>query len=332
LLLGLFPGLWECFNDSWNPRARWIYRNKLNPFRLNKLSPSQLKRTFKRVTPHVNQDIMDAECDALRKASKDMVAMYQSAMDTGLISNALIETWGDEITLELDLIETEEAQIKKMEIQIRDLYEQVHPQDHLGTIPGVGSTTAPVLLAAVGDVHRFHSAKGFRQWTGVVPSSHQSTNTQMRGLGITKAGPARVKRALYQAAQTARRYDPQLAAIYYRQMVEYGKTHKQATGAVMSHLASRIYTILKEDRPYELVDVDGSPVTMTESRQIIKERYTVPQEIRKMRRHHNYGTNATGREERQRTKANGAAIAPHRGATAFSRPSTESTISPTPVV
>ena len=150
----------------------------------------------------------------------------------------------------------------------------------------------------------------------------------MRGLGITKAGPARVKRALYQAAQAARRYDPQLAAIYFKQMVDYGKTHKQATGAVMSHLASRIYTVLKEDRPYELADVDGSSVSMEESRQIIKERYTVPQEIRKMRRHHNYGKNATRGEERQRTKANGAAIAPHRGPTAFSTPSTEPTISP----
>ena len=59
-------------------------------------------------------------------------------------------------------------------------------------------------------------------------------------------------------------------------MVEYGKTHKQAMGAVMSHLASRVYTVLKEDRPYELTDVDGSPVSMEESRQIIKERYTVP--------------------------------------------------------
>jgi len=96
----------------------------------------------------------------------------------------------------------------------------------------------------------------------------------------------------------------------------------------MSHLASRIYTVLREDRPYELADVDGRSVSMEESRQIIKERYTVPQEIRKMRRHHNYGKNATVRVERQRTKANGAAIAPHRGANAFSAPSTELTISP----
>ncbi len=40
-----------------------------------------------------------------------------------------------------------------------------------------------------------------------------------------------------------------MGAIYYRQMVELGKTHKQAMGVVMSHLASRVYTVLKEDRP-----------------------------------------------------------------------------------
>lgn len=101
----------------------------------------------------------------------------------------------------------------------------------------------------------------------------------MLGLGITKAGPARAKRALYQAAQAARRYDPQLAAVYFRQMVDYGKTHKQAMGTVMSHLASGIYTDLKEDRPYRLMDMDGRPITIQESRQIIKERYTVTQEI-----------------------------------------------------
>ena len=40
-----------------------------------------------------------------------------------------------------------------------------------------------------------------------------------------------------------------MGAIYYRQMVELGKTHQQAMGVVMSHLASRVYTVLKEDRP-----------------------------------------------------------------------------------
>ena len=40
LLLGWFPGLWDCFEDLWNPRARWVYRQKLNPCQLAKLAPS----------------------------------------------------------------------------------------------------------------------------------------------------------------------------------------------------------------------------------------------------------------------------------------------------
>jgi hypothetical protein len=42
--------------------------------------------------------------------------------------------------------------------------------------------------------------------------------------------------------------------------------------------------VLREDRPYQLQDVDGSPITPERARQIISERYTVPEEIRKRNR------------------------------------------------
>lgn len=51
-----------------------------------------------------------------------------------------------------------------------------------------------------------------------------------------------------------------------------------------------------------------------------------------MRRHHRYGKKASGWEDRHRTKENGAAVASHSGATAFSSPSTKPTISKTPLV
>ena len=46
---------------------------------------------------------MDTECDALLKASKDMVSIYQEAVAAAIISDALIQTWTQEIILELDL-------------------------------------------------------------------------------------------------------------------------------------------------------------------------------------------------------------------------------------
>jgi hypothetical protein len=38
--------------------------------------------------------------------------------------------------------------------------------------------------------------------------------------------------------------------------------------------------VLREDRPYELRDVDGRPVTPAQAKAIIAERYHVPNEVR----------------------------------------------------
>jgi hypothetical protein len=104
---------------------------------------------------------------------------------------------------------------------------------------------------------------------------------------MTKTGPKRVKLALYQAAEIARLWDPQLAKIYYDQMAHKGKPHTKAIGAVMSHLASRIHAVLTEQRDYVLRDVDGREVTAREARTIIQTQYKVPAEIRAERRARN---------------------------------------------
>ena len=101
---------------------------------------------------------------------------------------------------------------------------------------------------------------------------------------MTKAGPSMMKRSLYQAGNIARRYDPQLAHLYYREMVHQGKTHLQAMGAVMSHLAARILTVLRENRPYELRDAQGKLITQKMAVELIRSDYTVPEDIRQARR------------------------------------------------
>jgi len=75
-----------------------------------------------------------------------------------------------------------------------------------------------------------------------VPGAKQSSETESKGLRMTKAGPATMKWALYQAGQIGRQWDPQLASVYYRQMVHHGKNHKQAMGAVMSHMGARVFS------------------------------------------------------------------------------------------
>ena len=123
--------------------------------------------------------------------------------------------------------------------RIAELYRKLHPSDNLRTIPGVGEHTAPIFLAAVGDPARFPNQSAFANWEGVVPGARQSSNVEAKGLRMTKAGPSIMRMALYQAGDIGRRWDPQLAAVYYREMVYHGKNHRQAMGAVMSHLGSQ---------------------------------------------------------------------------------------------
>lgn len=72
--------------------------------------------------------------------------------------------------------------------------------------------------------------------------------------------------ALHLAADTARRWDPHLADLYRRLMVERGRTHTQALCAVASHLIGRVWAVARENRPYQWRDLDGNPITRDQAR------------------------------------------------------------------
>jgi hypothetical protein len=64
-------------------------------------------------------------------------------------------------------------------------------------------------------------------------------------------------------------------------MVHKGKHHIQAVCACATHLLDRALAVLREDKPYELRDVGGTPVSVAHGREIVLERYQVPEEVRR---------------------------------------------------
>ena len=114
----------------------------------------------------------------------------------------------------------------------------------------------------------------------MIPRSSQTGASEAKGMPISQASPDLVKKFAFMGAETARLRDPQIASIYYDQIVRYGKHHTQAVCTCATHLLDRIWTILKEDRPYELRDVDGTPVTPEQAHDLITTRYTVTPELR----------------------------------------------------
>jgi hypothetical protein len=119
-----------------------------------------------------------------------------------------------------------------------------------------------------------------------------------------------MRMGLYQAGDIGRRLDPQLAGVYYREMVYHGKNHKQAMGAVMSHLGARVLAVLKDDRPYQLMDDEGKLIGKIEARELILSKYQVPEDIRQERRRRKPAKAAKKNREMTTYRTHEAAKAP----------------------
>ena len=112
----------------------------------------------------------------------------------------------------------------------------------LKTLPGVGEFTALVMVAEIGDVSRFPSARKLASWAGLTPTVRGS-GLKVRHGHISKQGSAWLRWVLNQAAQTAKR-SPQFAASYAAIAKRRGK--KIATIAISRKLLTRAYHLLAD--------------------------------------------------------------------------------------
>ena len=136
----------------------------------------------------------------------------------------------------------------------------------------------------MGDPTRFSDGAAFKRFSGLTPKASETGDTDRKGQKISKAGPRRLRDQLVQSANTARRVDPQLAHVYFTQIVERGAHHQKALCVVAARLAERAWIVMARGEPYELRDVDGAPVSAAEAKAIIADRYQVTEEVRRRRR------------------------------------------------
>ena len=106
--------------------------------------------------------------------------------------------------------------------------------------------------------------------------SNSSGGADQPGQSLTQSGNSRIKRALYLAADAARRIDPGLAEVYWRLMVRKGHHHKQALCAVATRIVNRIGKVMRTGEPYELRDHAGEPISVAQGRAIVAEQFSIP--------------------------------------------------------
>jgi transposase len=112
----------------------------------------------------------------------------------------------------------------------------------LRTLPGVGEFTALIMVAEIGDITRFPSARKLASWAGLTPTVRGS-DLKIRHGHISKQGSVWLRWALNQAAQTAKR-SPEFAAAYSSIAKRRGK--KIATIAIARKLLTRAWHLLSE--------------------------------------------------------------------------------------
>jgi len=86
--------------------------------------------------------------------------------------------------------------------QVRRHVRQDPVANRAAQLHGVGELTASALVAAVGDMHQFDSARQFSAWLGLVPSQNSSGGKQRLGR-ITKRGDDYLRTLLIQGAKSA---------------------------------------------------------------------------------------------------------------------------------
>ncbi len=150
----------------------------------------------------------------------------------------------------------------------------------LQSLPGIGPIVAPTVRAWLGDATQFDTGKQAAAFVGLNPSNWESGMMATPSRPITKEGPPELRLAFYQAANTARRRDPQLAASYRRLMVERNHNHIKATCAVARKLVTRVWATLNRGTAYVHRDLDGNPIDAPTAARIAAT-LTVPEHVRR---------------------------------------------------
>lgn len=135
------------------------------------------------------------------------------------------------------------------------------------SLPGIGWIVGSHLVARLGDPQQIKNGKQIAGFIGIVSSEHSTGAKENRG-EITRSGDRRLRNKLIQSAWTAIKKDPELRAFYRRIYQRHPQkvAARKAIVAVARKLTTRIYVVLKEQRPYVMrPDSSIAPLTAEET-------------------------------------------------------------------
>ena len=138
--------------------------------------------------------------------------------------------------------------IGQQEIKIEKEMEK--KESVVSTVPGIGSVTAAVIEAEIGDPHRFGNEADITAFAGLDSAVRRSGKYEGE-VHISKRGSVSLRTALVQASLSAVKCNPSCAAMYDR-LIEKGKHRKVARIAVARKLLLQAWSVMKNGKAFEI--------------------------------------------------------------------------------
>jgi transposase len=142
------------------------------------------------------------------------------------------------------------SQMAVAETEMQKFAEEDPVCRRLMTVPGVGALVAVSFYCAIDDVGRFPTAHALQSYLGLTPGENSSSEKKRR-TGITKAGAARVRWMLQQAAWTAWRCRRNHPVIEWAEGVANRRGRNVAATALARKLAGILFAIWRDGTTYE---------------------------------------------------------------------------------
>jgi transposase len=230
---GLLPGVWIPPVEVRELRALIAQRSKM--VKLSSIAKCRLHSLLHR------RDIELPE--GFEPFAEDMRAWWEHLKISSLERQLLLS--------DLATLDFAKGQVKAIEETLKELAAKDERVPLLVQVTGIGLLTAVTILAAIGDISRFPSAKQMVGYAGLGARVHASGEMFSTG-HITKTGRKDLRWAMVEAARHAVLDHPHFKAEYERLSKSIGK--KKATVAIARKILVMVWHILAKGEADKFAD------------------------------------------------------------------------------
>lgn len=161
----------------------------------------------------VNSYIAFAQKHRCRGSQKKALAIYQAASD-GIITRSPNVTTSLALSQCLLMLKQASSSADLILRQMQSIAYTMPEYSTVRSMHGVGDRLAPILIAEIGDVRRFTSAKALNAYAGNDAPPYQSGQFEGTNRHISKRGSAYLRKACYEVMHSLKVHKPENDPVY----------------------------------------------------------------------------------------------------------------------